>query len=92
MSTANELRELQIQELRGRVKELEQQLFDMRTKHNTGVLDSTSDLGKTRRQIARCLTVARQKELGVDRPANVTKAAKAEVGKKPTKKAGKAKE
>ncbi len=89
MSTANELRELQIQELTGRVKELEQQLFDMRTKHNTGVLDSTADLSKTRREIARCLTVARQKELGVDKPA---KAAKAEAAKKPAKKAGKAKE
>ncbi len=85
MSTANELRELQIEELRGRVAELEQQLFDMRTKHNTGVLDSTADLSRTRHEIARCLTVARQKELGVDKPAKVTKAAKA-------KKAGKAKE
>jgi large subunit ribosomal protein L29 len=92
VSTANELRELQIQELRGRVQELEQQLFDMRTKHNTGVLDSTADLGKTRRQIARCLTVARQKELGVDKLAKVTKAAQAEAAKKSAKKAGKAKE
>ncbi len=92
MSTANELRELQIQELRGRVTELKQQMFDMKTKHNTGVLDSTAALRETRRQIARCLTVARQKELGIDRPAKVTKAAKAEAPKKPAKKAGKAKE
>jgi large subunit ribosomal protein L29 len=92
MSSANELRELKIEELRGRVTELEQQLFEMRTKHNTGVLDSTAELGETRRQIARCLTVARQKEIGVDKPAKITKAPKAEAEKKPAKKAGKAKE
>jgi large subunit ribosomal protein L29 len=85
VSTANELRELTVDELRGRVQELRQQLFDMKTKHNTGILDSTANLGETRRQIARCLTLARQKALGVDKPAKVTKAGA-------DQKAGKAKE
>jgi large subunit ribosomal protein L29 len=35
----------------------------MKSKLNTGVLDSTADLEKTKRDIARCLTVAREKEL-----------------------------
>jgi len=63
MSTANELRQLKVEELRARVGELKQQIFDMKSKHNTGVLDSTADLSKTKRDIARCLTVAREKEL-----------------------------
>jgi large subunit ribosomal protein L29 len=92
VSTANELRELQSEELTGRANELKQQLFDLRTKHNTGVLDSTADLGETRRQIARCLTVARQRALGVDQAAKATKVSKDEAEKKSAKKAGKAKE
>ena len=91
MSTANELRELTVDELKGRVQELRQQLFDIQNKHNAGILDSTADLGATKRQIARCITVARQKELGVDKPAKVTKTG---VDKKAgaDQKAGKAKE
>ena len=85
MSTANELRELTVDELKGRARELRQQLFDLKTKHNTGILDSTATLGETKRLIARCLTLARQKEMGVDKPAKTTKAAA-------DQKAGKAKE
>jgi len=62
MATAEELRELKPEELEGRVKELKRSLFDMKSKHNTGVLDSTSDLGKVRKDVARCLTVKREKE------------------------------
>jgi len=63
MATLQELRDLSPQELRNRAAELKQTLFDLRNKANTGVLDSTADLMKTKRDIARCLTVARQKEL-----------------------------
>ena len=67
MATAQELRELQGEELEGRAKELKRSIFDLKAKHNTGVLDSTADLGKTRKDIARCLTVKREKELGLAR-------------------------
>ena len=63
MATVKELRELEPKELRARASELKQTLFDLRNKHSTGVLDSTADLDKTRREIARILTVAREKEL-----------------------------
>ncbi len=63
MADAKELRELQPQELDERVKELERQIFDMKSKHHTGVLDSTADMKKARRDIARCLTVKGQKLL-----------------------------
>jgi large subunit ribosomal protein L29 len=63
MATVKELRELDPKELRTRATELEQTLFDLRNKHSTGVLDSTADLSKTKREIARILTVAREKEI-----------------------------
>ncbi len=62
MATLQELRELSPQELRNRAGELKQTLFDLKNKANTGVLDSTADLTKTKRDIARCLTVAKEKD------------------------------
>ena len=53
MATAQELRELKPEELADRAKELKRSLFDMKSKHNTGVLDSTADLGKARKDVAR---------------------------------------
>ena len=61
MATVKELRELSVQELEARAAELKQTLFDLKSKANTGVLDSTADLSKTKRDIARCLTVASEK-------------------------------
>ncbi len=69
MATAKELRELKPEELADRAKELKRSLFEMKSKHNTGVLDSTADLGKARKDVARCLTVQRQKELEAARAA-----------------------
>jgi large subunit ribosomal protein L29 len=67
MAEANELRELTAEELDGRVQELKRQMFDMRNKHATGVLDSTAALLQARRDVARCLTVKREKALGLKR-------------------------
>jgi large subunit ribosomal protein L29 len=69
MATAQELRELKPEELVERAKELKRSLFEMKSKHNTGVLDSTADLGKARKDVARCMTIKRQKELGAARAA-----------------------
>ena len=69
MATLQELRALSPTELYARAAELRQTLFDLRNKANTGVLDSTADLLKTKRDIARCLTVAREKELAEARAA-----------------------
>jgi large subunit ribosomal protein L29 len=62
MPTVDELRQLTPQDLEARVADLKRQLFDLKSKHNTGVLDSTADLVKTKRDIARCLTVKRELE------------------------------
>jgi ribosomal protein L29 len=44
-------------------------MFEMKGKLNTGVLDSTAELAKTRRLAARCNTLAREKQLGIVRTA-----------------------
>ena len=69
VKTVKELRQLEPKELLARAAELEQTLFDLRNKHSTGVLDSTADLEKTKREIARILTVAREKEIAAARAA-----------------------
>jgi large subunit ribosomal protein L29 len=69
MSTNTELRQLTPEELETRVAELKQQIFEMKSKLNTGVLDSTADLQKTRRLVARCRTLARETQLGIVRKA-----------------------
>jgi large subunit ribosomal protein L29 len=63
MPTVQELRQLSPQDLDARVAELKRQLFDLKSKHNTGVLDSSADLVKAKRGIARCLTVKRELEM-----------------------------
>jgi large subunit ribosomal protein L29 len=57
-----ELRELSKEELLARAAERRKSLFELKNKHSTGVLDSSADIGKTKRDIARCLTIAREKE------------------------------
>ena len=76
MTTLNELRELNAQELEGRATELKRQIFDMRSKHATGVLDSTADLLKARRDVARCFTVKREKEMELARGTRTDKKAR----------------
>jgi large subunit ribosomal protein L29 len=79
MSSTSELRQLRPEELRARVAELKQQIFEMRNKLNTGVLDSTAELGKARRLAARCLTLAREAELKIERkPSTGTRKGKKE--------------
>ena len=63
MATVKELRELTKVELLARAGELKQTIFELKNKASTVVLDSTADLMKTRREVARCLTVARAKDL-----------------------------
>ena len=79
MSDTSELRQLSAEELEARAAELKQQIFEMKGKLNTGVLDSTADLEKTRRLVARCRTIAREKQMGIVREAkNETRKGKKE--------------
>jgi large subunit ribosomal protein L29 len=70
MGTVKELGSLSKEELVARAAQLKKSLFELKNKASTGVLDSTAELLKTRREVARCLTLARAKDL----PAKARKA------------------
>lgn len=56
-----ELRELTVEELVQKEQELKRKLFNLRFQRATGELDNTAELVKTRKDIARVMTVAREK-------------------------------
>ena len=63
--TANELRSLSSEELRAKAAELKTTIFDMKMKLKTGRLDSTADIEKTKRDLARENTLLREQEMGI---------------------------
>ncbi|WP_373047887.1 50S ribosomal protein L29 [Vulgatibacter sp.] len=65
--TANELRALSGEDLRNKATELKATIFDMKMKLKTGRLDSTADLAKTKRDLARVNTLLREQEMGIRR-------------------------
>lgn len=72
MTTAAEFRELGLEALQQRVRDLEEQLFRMRLQKSMGQLDSPAKLRALRRDLARVKTVARQKATA--RPAGADRA------------------
>ncbi len=58
---ATELREKTVDELRDKEKELADQLFALRLQQTTGQLEKPSKVRTTRKDLARVLTVLREK-------------------------------
>jgi large subunit ribosomal protein L29 len=67
MSTANELREMNDEQLAFSLKEAQQELFRLRFQASTEKLDAPSNLRKLRREIARIRTVQHERQLGIAR-------------------------
>ena len=65
MSTASDLRTLDERELLQRVDEARRELFGLRFRHATGELENTAALRTAKRELARVLTVARQRDIDV---------------------------
>lgn len=59
-----DVRDLSDTELAEHVATARRELFGLRFQHATGELDNTSSLGQARREVARALTVA--KERGIE--------------------------
>jgi large subunit ribosomal protein L29 len=59
---AKEMRDLQDDELAKRIATLRKDVFGLRFANATGELDDTAGVGRARRDLARALTVAREKE------------------------------
>ena len=60
---ARQLRDLDGDELRRQVATLRKDLFVLRFSNATGELDDTARVGRVKRDLARALTVTRQREL-----------------------------
>jgi large subunit ribosomal protein L29 len=61
---ATELRELDDDKLKERIREARKELFGLRFRHATGELENTAGLGTAKKDLARALTVARAR--GID--------------------------
>ncbi len=59
----SELRDLNAAELTKRVGELRKEVFGLRFSNATGELDDTAGMGRAKRDLARALTVVREREL-----------------------------
>jgi large subunit ribosomal protein L29 len=60
---ASELRDFDENELRKHINERSKELFGLRFSNATGELDDTARLRRARREVARALTVKREREL-----------------------------
>jgi large subunit ribosomal protein L29 len=60
---ASEARELSLEDLNARLKDLKDELFNLKFQHSTGQLENPMRLPQTKKDIARVLTMIRQKEL-----------------------------
>ncbi len=59
---ARALRDMSQEELRQKLAEIREALFNLKFQHATGQLENTAQLAKYRRDVARVLTVLREKE------------------------------
>ena len=57
------IRELNSQELETKIKELKEELFNLRFQLATGQLENTARISQVRKSIARMKTVIREREL-----------------------------
>jgi large subunit ribosomal protein L29 len=58
-----ELRDLSDDELREHIRTARRELFGLRFQHATGELDNTAGLASAKREVARALTVTREREI-----------------------------
>jgi large subunit ribosomal protein L29 len=66
MTKAREIRDMEEAELRKQVATQRRDLLGLRLANATGELDDTAGLGRARRELARLLTIARERELDAE--------------------------
>ena len=64
-TTTQELRQLSAEELSNKVREMREELFNLRFQAATGQLESHGRLSAVRKEIARVYTIMRERELGI---------------------------
>jgi len=63
MATTSELRDMDEDELNGRLADAKQEMFNLRFQHVTGQLDNYARLGQVRKDVARITTILREREI-----------------------------
>jgi large subunit ribosomal protein L29 len=63
---ASEIRDLDDKELAKRLLELDKEVFGLRFSNATGELDDTAGISRAKRDLARALTVKRERELAAE--------------------------
>ena len=61
-----DVRDLSDNELAEHIATARRELFGLRFQHATGELDNTAGLRRAKREVARALTVAREREIAVE--------------------------
>jgi large subunit ribosomal protein L29 len=61
-----DVRNLNDEQLVENVRDLKQELFNLRFRNSTGELENTARLREARRSLARTLTVAREREIDLE--------------------------
>ena len=67
MTRAGEVREMTDDQLIEHIRTARQEAFGLRFRHATGELENTAGLGAAKRELARALTIARERGLDVNR-------------------------
>ena len=60
---ASEIRDMSAQERESKIGDLKQELFNLRFRHGTGQLENPKTIPRTKRDLARVLTILRETEL-----------------------------
>ena len=68
---ASEVHNMKDDELLERLKQAKEEHFGLRFQHATGELENTSTMGEARRDIARLLTVAKERGIDVEKELKV---------------------
>lgn len=64
---ANQFHEMTNEELKTKLKDLKTELFNLRFRHATGQLENPMVMATCKKDIARVLTVTREREMGIKR-------------------------
>ena len=65
-----EFRDLSMQELEDKIKDLKEELFNLRFQNATNQLDNPMRIVSVKKDIARVKTVLKEKELGINTSVN----------------------
>ncbi|KYD20713.1 MAG: 50S ribosomal protein L29 [Caldibacillus debilis] len=63
---AKEIRDLTTAEIEQKIKELKEELFNLRFQLATGQLENTARIREVRKTIARMKTIIREREIGIN--------------------------